>query len=117
MSRSTSSVALMYSQAESAKPPMTASGTCNGSSVRQACLSVSSTGLFAKPATQLLSHMDDHLIVLFHLLLIPLAMCGDEVAVGADFAAKTGQKELFACVHQIEPSLNAFSGWHWLRSC
>jgi len=49
------------------------------------------------------SQMEDHAVVLFHLLGVPTAVSRPEVAAGPDFPAQSGQDELVARRHEIEP--------------
>jgi len=50
-----------------------------------------------------LAHRQPLPILLSTLTLIPISICRLKVAIRANLTTKSGQQELFACIHQIAP--------------
>ena len=81
-------------------------GIFRGFSTRQMCrstFSIDSGACGAVTTLELLHKMQNRAIMLLHFPGVLAAIGRLQIAVGADFAAKTSQKELVARFHQIQP--------------
>src|SRR5262249_43021584 len=109
MSKSTSRVARTCRQAASARPPITAIGTCNGRRLTHTCFRAfrtTSAATRTAPAVELFEEMKHGPVMLLHLLGVPRAVGRTDVTTGPDLAAQSSQQELVAGIQPLRPELH-----------